>query len=391
MLERRAWDVDALLEPHNEHLSLVPVLIYKALFSTLGIDVLRAVPRRRRRRAPDRARAAVRVRAAAGRRRARARRRRRDRACFGPAWPDVLWPFQMGFLGSLAAGLGALLCLDRGDRAGEIGASALLTVALASSSMGIPIFIAAAFEMLGPAGPRARAGGSSPRPAVLYGVWYLGVRRRWQGERRQPALHAAYMAEAAAAAAGSVFGLGLEWGRPLVLATGALLVRGAPPRRGRPVAAGGADRAAARLLGPDRAGARRPARARRAALPLPRRALPAADRGRGGARRDGSRRGGVAALLVLLAVRDGGQPRRAAQRRGLPARPGRRARRRARRDAARGAERRAAGVPARAGASRRRSRGAVSRRGQGPRLARARGPRSCRGCSGAAARPPTAR
>ena len=38
VLERRAWGLDALLEPHNEHLSLVPVLIYKALFSTLGID-----------------------------------------------------------------------------------------------------------------------------------------------------------------------------------------------------------------------------------------------------------------------------------------------------------------------------------------------------------------
>ena len=35
---RRAWDLDALLLPHNEHLSLAPVLVFKALFSTVGID-----------------------------------------------------------------------------------------------------------------------------------------------------------------------------------------------------------------------------------------------------------------------------------------------------------------------------------------------------------------
>ena len=43
-------------------------------------------------------------------------------ALLGPAWPDILWPFQIGFLGSLAAGIGALLCLDRADRRGDIGA-----------------------------------------------------------------------------------------------------------------------------------------------------------------------------------------------------------------------------------------------------------------------------
>ena len=120
VLLRRAWDADALLQPHNEHLSLVPVLIYKAIFTTAGIDsyvpfrvagvavhllTLVALFVYARRRVGDvlALGAAVVI------------------AVLGPAWPDVLWPFQMGFLGSLAAGIGALLALDRGDRRGEIG------------------------------------------------------------------------------------------------------------------------------------------------------------------------------------------------------------------------------------------------------------------------------
>ena len=43
---RRGWTVDTFLQPHNEHLSLVPVAIFKLLFVTAGLDhywVYRAV------------------------------------------------------------------------------------------------------------------------------------------------------------------------------------------------------------------------------------------------------------------------------------------------------------------------------------------------------------
>ena len=145
-------------------------------------------------------------------------------ACLGPGWPDVLWPFQMGFLGSLAAGIGALLALDRGDRRGDIAAAVLLTIALACSSMGIPIFIAAVVEILGRADRRARWP-VLVAPAVLYGIWYLAY-GGGQGKQSVDNLLAtpAYIAEAAAGAAGAVFGLGSEWGRPLVIALVALLV-----------------------------------------------------------------------------------------------------------------------------------------------------------------------
>jgi hypothetical protein len=224
VLERRAWDVDALLKPHNEHLSLVPVLVYKALFSTLGIDAY----------APYRVAGVVVHLIVLVLLFVYARRRVGDvlalgvtvvLAVFGPAWPDILWPFQMGFLGSLAAGLGVLLCLDRGDRAGEIGASVLLVVALASSSMGIPIFIAVALEVLGRPDRRARWW-ILAAPAVLYGVWYLAYGGGGKESIDNLLATPSYVAEAAAAAVGSLFGLSLEWGRPLALAAGALLVWG---------------------------------------------------------------------------------------------------------------------------------------------------------------------
>ena len=165
MLERRAWDVDALLKPHNEHLSLVPVLIYKAIFSTAGDRLLRAVPRRRRGRAPDRARAAVRLRAAAGRRRARARRRRRDRGASGRRGRTCCGRSRWASSARWRRASARCSCLDRGDRRGRdrgVGAAhrrARVVVA------GHPDLRRRGARDPRAAGPRARAGGSSsPRP-----------------------------------------------------------------------------------------------------------------------------------------------------------------------------------------------------------------------------------
>jgi hypothetical protein len=223
VLDRRPWSADALLAPHNEHLSVVPVLIYKAIFATMGIEsyapfrvagvlvhllvlVLLFVYARRRVGDLLALGATVVV------------------ALLGPAWPDVMWPFQSGFLSSLAAGLAALLALDRGDRKGAIAASLLLTVALASSSLGIPIFIAVAVEILGRPDRRARWP-ILVAPLVVYGLWYLGYGGGQGRESVDNLLSTpAYIAEAAAAAVGAVFGLGSEWGRPLAIALGVLLV-----------------------------------------------------------------------------------------------------------------------------------------------------------------------
>ena len=177
VLGRREWDLDALLAPHNEHLSLAPVLVFKALFSTVGTDSY----------VPYRVAGLVVHCGVAVLLFAYARRRVGDLLALGAAatilflgtaWQDVLWPFQMGYLGSLAAGIGALLALDREDRRGDVTAAALLAVALASSSLGIPLLLAVAVEVLG--GPTgARAGGSSPRPrcSTPPGTWATAAAR----------------------------------------------------------------------------------------------------------------------------------------------------------------------------------------------------------------------
>ena len=38
VLDRRGWSASTLLDPHEGHLVLVPVLIYKALFGIVGLS-----------------------------------------------------------------------------------------------------------------------------------------------------------------------------------------------------------------------------------------------------------------------------------------------------------------------------------------------------------------
>src|SRR5206468_13006060 len=61
----------------------------------------------------------------------------------GVSWQDLLAPFQISFLMSLACGLLALLCIDRSSRASNLTAAVLLVLSVASSGVGIP-FVAAA-------------------------------------------------------------------------------------------------------------------------------------------------------------------------------------------------------------------------------------------------------
>jgi hypothetical protein len=215
ILGRRAWDLDALLAPHNEHLSLAPVLVFKALFSTVGIDSY--VPYRVAGLAVHCGVVVLLF--------AYARRRVGDVLALGAAatilflgtaWPDVLWPFQMGFLGSLAAGIGALLALDREDRRGDAIAAVLLAVALSSSSLGIPLLFAAALEVLGRPDRRARWW-IVAAPAVLYGAWWLGYGGESSATSDNVFGSPGYVAEAAAGAAGALFSLGLDWGRTLAV------------------------------------------------------------------------------------------------------------------------------------------------------------------------------
>jgi hypothetical protein len=230
-IDRRGGGLDALLEPHNQHLSLVPVLIYKALFATAGLDDY----------APYRACiVAVHLVCSAlvfvyARRRVGSLMALAPTALIlllGPAWQNIIWPFQVGSVISLAAGVGALLLLDRGDRRGDAGACGLLALSIASSGNGLPIAIGVAVEVL-LVRRRPRDVWIVAAPLALYGIWWLAYQDS-AFVRHNIVLAPGFAADAAAGALAALTGLSgpqvtgeadtAGWGRPLAVAAAALLI-----------------------------------------------------------------------------------------------------------------------------------------------------------------------
>ena len=134
----------------------------------------------------------------------------------GTGWNDVLWPFQTGFMTSLAAGVAALLALDRESRRGDVLAAVLLAVALASSSLGVPLTAALALEVLGRP-DRRRRWWVIAAPVAVYGLWWAVYGREGVATLDNFFATPKYVAEAAAGAAGAIAGLGVEWGRVLIV------------------------------------------------------------------------------------------------------------------------------------------------------------------------------
>lgn len=228
LMERRPFDAHSLLAPFNEHLIVLQVLVEKLLVDIFGMG--NAHPEMLFMTASLLASAAllfVYVRRCAG-----------DwmalfAACLllflGSAWQVILWPFEMNFTASLAAGLGVLLMLEREDRRGDVLACLLLLVAIGFGSFGLS-FAAAAFVDVC---VRHRKRGWSRLwivaiPAVLYLGWYGG----WGHEAEHHlTLHNVlasplYVFEGLAAAISSLTGLSAggatgttdpTWGRPLLI------------------------------------------------------------------------------------------------------------------------------------------------------------------------------
>jgi hypothetical protein len=242
-LARPANEVHTYLEPHGEHLSLIPIAIYKLLLATAGMD--HYLPYRLLVIALHLA-CVVLVFAYA---------KRRVGGLFallvatllltlGPGWQNFLWPFQIAWLISLAACLGALMLLDRRDRAGDVLASLLLGVALASSGLGLPIAAGLAVDV-GWGRRRLRDAWIVAAPLALYVPWWL-VYRPASVERHQLTLVLDFATDSAAGVMNALTGLThaplggpaatLDWGLPLAVAAVALLVwrlaalRPVPPR-----------------------------------------------------------------------------------------------------------------------------------------------------------------
>jgi hypothetical protein len=214
VLNRRGWDPHSLLRPHNEHLSLLPVLIYKLLFVTVGLShywVYRVV-------------LLLAHLLCVGLLFALLRRRIGDGFAllasvgilfFGAAWQDLVEPFQVSFLGSIAAGLAMFLFLDRHDPRGDVLATIALAVSISSSGLGISFAVAAAVEVLW-AADRGRRWWVPVIPLVLYGLWYLGWGKSGFHSGNITATPE-YVANAASGVVGSFLGLSLDYGRPLLI------------------------------------------------------------------------------------------------------------------------------------------------------------------------------
>ena len=244
LLRRRGFSVDVFLDPHARHLIIGPTIIYKAIQATLGMDgylpyavvaiaaflasVVALFAYVERRVGAWVAVAAV-----------------LPILFMGTAYEDLLRAFQVGYFGSMAFGIAALLAIERHDPRGDVLACALLLASLAFAEIAIAFGVAVALAIAIQGGP-IRRGWVVAVPALLYLIWFLAWGQ--QGPSELTAEHVAtspsYVLNGFASSLGSLLGLGmpalfggtggLDWGRPLLVllvtvAVGWLIV--SPSRR----------------------------------------------------------------------------------------------------------------------------------------------------------------
>lgn len=227
LLHRRGGGINSFLEPHNDHFSLFPVAVYRLLFALVGmrhytayravgvgIHLLCAVLLYilvRRRVGPWLALVPTAL-----------------LLFMGTAGQDLLWPFQIGFLGSIAGGLGALALIE--DRRSDPLAALLLVWSITSSGVGLAFLVAGLVAIAARRDPWSRLWIIAV-PALVFLIWYLG----W-GQSKPITVSAllgmpASIADAAAGVASAIAGLNTAigptvvnpWG-PAIALVGLLLV-----------------------------------------------------------------------------------------------------------------------------------------------------------------------
>lgn len=168
-----AWSPETLLTPHNGHLMVLSLVLYKGMFATFGLES--QVPYQLVNLAFSAAVAALLftlIRASIGDLLAFAAA---TLILFYGAGADVILPtFAYPNLLGLATGLAALLVLRRGDLKGDVGACFLLTVSIAAYSLGI-VFAAGAIAALAlrPRGERLRRCWVAAIPLLAYVAWAI--------------------------------------------------------------------------------------------------------------------------------------------------------------------------------------------------------------------------
>jgi hypothetical protein len=210
-----------VLQPHNGHPSMIPYTIYEVLLRTVGLrhygpyqailfmldvgcgTLLFFLLRRKIHPIAAGALPALLM-------------------LLGASWQDILWPFQIGFLGSVAGGLGALVLIDRRTKRADIGACVCLLASIGCSGVGLAFLAGVGVEFLWHRRDWFRLW-IPAFPFVLFVVWYETI-----GKSATSSLSVSTLARSAASATantvGSLIGRGTMVGGVVAAMLGVLVV-----------------------------------------------------------------------------------------------------------------------------------------------------------------------
>ncbi len=214
----RSISVESFLRPFNEHWLGVTTIVYRlvlgavgmstympylALLATLHVIVVMEVYVLARRVTAPALAALVAV----------------VVAFFGSGFENLFWAIQIGFIGAIALGLGAIILLDGRPSPNRVmAATALLTVGVMTSGFGLFMLAFAGLDLL--LDPRRRR--LVPAllvPAAIYLAWYVAYGRGGVATARDPfTLEAilsvpAFVVDGIGSAFGSALGVGPHLGR----------------------------------------------------------------------------------------------------------------------------------------------------------------------------------
>lgn len=109
---------------------------------------------------------------------------------FGFAREQLLWPLDFNTAASLAAGLGAVLAIERGDRRGDVLACALLVLSVAMIELGLSFALGIALWLiLRDRRDALRRAWIVLLPVALYALWWLWARKFGQSEGETGNIH----------------------------------------------------------------------------------------------------------------------------------------------------------------------------------------------------------
>ena len=185
VIENRPLGLDSFLRPFNEHWLGIQVTLYRALYELVGLHTyvpylallaivhtivgleVYALARRSTHPALAAAIAVVVL-------------------VFGAGFENLFWAMQIGFVGSIALGLGALLLVDRRPSRGRVAAAvALLTAAVMTSGFGLFLLALVGLDVLLDR-ERRRLVPAMVVPAGVWLAWYLAIGRAGVGAHGSP-------------------------------------------------------------------------------------------------------------------------------------------------------------------------------------------------------------